>query len=233
MRILIFLFLICLFTSHLGFGQYKIEKNVYFAGKYYDVFILRIDTNTIKRLSLADVNGGKFNNNFFISACISDDKCNPLGLFVTSGDKMQEVNLNDGSGNFYLKPNGALLITKDRAVICESSDIKKYSLIKWGVQNGPMLLNNGAINPQFTTTSPNQYPRSGVGLMNEGNNTYLVFAKSNAKVTYYELSTLFLKKYHCLNALHLESSNIEMNLPHYTKSTQGNVCHLWIYETGE
>jgi len=155
-----------------------------------------------------------------------------MGYYVNSSKSIKPVNLNDGNGNFFLKPNGGLLITKDNAIICESSEISKYSEIKTGVQSGPMLLLNGSLNPQFDPGSLNKKTRCGVGRFTDKNNdSYLIFCISNVPVSFYTFGVFFQKKFNCKDALCLESGGSIMNLPYSINNTahSRNIIHNYIF----
>jgi clan AA aspartic protease (TIGR02281 family) len=119
---------------------------------------------------------------------------------------MHSVNLGDGKGNFYLKPNGALLVTDKDVVITESSQISRYSNILQGVQSGPMLLIDGNYNPQLSPGSSSRNIRCGVGIYNDNGKNVMVFCLSNDRVTLYNFAQLFKEHFHCTNALCMESA---------------------------
>lgn len=59
---------------------------------------------------------------FMSSASIVEPNCKPIGYYANDNQQYLSVNSSDGSGNFYLKPNGGFLITNDDIVVCESSE---------------------------------------------------------------------------------------------------------------
>ena len=149
-----------------------------------------------------------------MDAGITYSFCYPIGLYINQSKRIKSANLNDGAGNFYLKPNGALLILDNTAVVCESSLISSYSEIRIGIQSGPMLILNGNLNSQFNPASVNRNYRSGVGISeNLSGEKYLIFCCSKNPVTFYEFAILFREKFHCKNALCLSSGNPIMNTP--------------------
>jgi len=100
----------------------------------YDVFMVKIDSTTVSRFDILENKNqlphsefvtSMLNDStaFTINASISDSFCNPVGYFVKNAMQMKSVNMGDGNGNFYLKPNGALLFTANDAIVCESSQI--------------------------------------------------------------------------------------------------------------
>jgi uncharacterized protein YigE (DUF2233 family)/V8-like Glu-specific endopeptidase len=174
-----------------------------------------------------------FDNAFFMTnASIVDPNCMPVGLLIYNYETIQSINNNNGSGNFFLKPNGLLLFKHKEIVVCQSSDFQKHSNIKNGVQSGPMLITDGTINGNFNPTSKNVNIRSGVGIYTDNTNqNHAVFAISENPVSFYEFSKLFEEKFNCKNALCLESAGSLMTIPYLQSSSDGKndvVCN-YIY----
>ena len=59
------------------------------------------------------------------------------------------------------------------------------SSCSWATQSGPMLLINGAINPEFQENSANLKIRSGVGIIDDRN---VVFVISNEPINFYDFA---------------------------------------------
>jgi uncharacterized protein YigE (DUF2233 family) len=127
----------------------------------------------------------------------------PCGLLVQDEDQKFPLNLNDGPGNFYLKPNGIFVINARRhALVIESSTYPALPVpAVWATQSGPLLVHVGDINPDFMPDSKNRYNRSGVGITAEGK---VIFVLSELPVTFYEFAELFRAKLNCPNALYLD-----------------------------
>jgi len=127
----------------------------------------------------------------------------PVGLLVQNGAETLPLNLNDGGGNFYMKPNGVFLINaKHEAHVVETSS---YTVLLtptlWATQSGPLLIHGGGINPDFNADSKSVKLRSGVGVAKDGT---IVFALSRQPVNFYDFAVLFLTYYKCPNALFLD-----------------------------
>jgi uncharacterized protein YigE (DUF2233 family) len=228
-------------------AQTRSEVGLIYNGAQYDVFAVKVNTHSLSQLHLVQntsslkhcdfirqtIAAGD-SDFFLINACISNATCSPEGLFVVNGKKLSDVNLSDGNGNFYLKPNGALLVMDNgTAVITESSTIGAYNHIYIGIQSGPMLLVNGNYNPQIRKGSPNKNLRSGVGLYTIGAETYMVFAVSNEPVSFHEFATLFKEHFNCQNALCLESAGCAMYLPfvgRYNSTDSHVICNYIMYK---
>lgn len=151
-----------------------------------------------KKLVFA-MNGGMFRSD-----------SSPVGLFIQQQITIIPLDTAGGSGNFYLKPNGVLYITREnKAVICPTSDFVNDGQIKFATQSGPMLLINGAFHPAFRQGSENVNVRNGVGLL-PGNK--LVFAMSKEPINFYDFASWF-KTMGCQNALYLDGFVSRTYLP--------------------
>lgn len=136
----------------------------------------------------------------------------PLGAFYYKGKEIKPINLLDGTGNFYIKPNGVFCIDKNnKANIVVSEKFNAIAdKIFYATQSGPMLVIDGKINEKFQESSTNENIRSGVGLINE---TTIVFAISNEPVSFYTFANLFKEYFGCRNALFLDGVVSEMYHP--------------------
>jgi uncharacterized protein YigE (DUF2233 family) len=164
---------------------------------------------------------------FAMTASIIDSNCNPLGLFVKDGNKIKDINTSkQGIGSFYsIQPNGVFYITQENEINVSSTPefLQSSVKLKLAIQTGPILVNNGIINSNFTIASKNKYTRCGVGIYSTKDGRYLIFAKSNEPVNFYDFADLFLTKYNCLNALNLESgANASIYFPSYSNIKLSN-----------
>jgi uncharacterized protein YigE (DUF2233 family) len=125
----------------------------------------------------------------------------PVGLLVIDGKQLAPLNLDDGVGNFFLKPNGVFLVSDTGPRVIESSE---YPALKYGVriatQSGPLLLRNGLIHPGFNPKSNSRLIRNGVGV--SGKKAFFVI--SEQAVTFHEIATFFRDSLHCPDALYLD-----------------------------
>ncbi|WP_210466835.1 phosphodiester glycosidase family protein [Rufibacter roseolus] len=220
----LFLFLLLLSVYTPSFGQVESLSNISFNGNTFNAFVVKVEPETLKKFDVLINDTGVSHQDFIsglsdttcflINASISDPNCKPLGLFVKNGLTLQGPNFKDGVGNFYLKPNGALLITASDAIICESSQISTVPNVELGIQSGPMLLVNGVVNPQFNPNSTNKQVRCGTGIFtNTKNEKFIVFAISNEPVSFYDFTLFFSQKFKCNVALCLESAGCAMFFP--------------------
>jgi uncharacterized protein YigE (DUF2233 family) len=140
---------------------------------------------------------------FAANAGMFQPDSSPVGLLVENGAEISPLNVNDGEGNFFMKPNGVFLINdKHEAHIVNSADyVDLLSPAVWATQSGPMLVERGDIHPDFNADSKNLKIRSGVGVRKDG---AAVFALSRQPVNFYDFASLFRDRLKCDNALFLD-----------------------------
>ncbi len=205
-------------------AQYQSKKNFTYKNVQYDVFIIKADSSLKNKFSIVQNAGRASEADFFaaqstkgsffaITAGIVDSSCKPLGLYITGGKEINSINLGSGEGSFYLKPNGVLAFDGVKFTIIESTAfVNSQQFI--AIQPGPMLVNNGQPNANFTRGSKNRHIRCGVGIFQTKGNDYLVFAQSKIPVNFFDFANLFIQKYSCKMALNLTSaSNCSLHLP--------------------
>ncbi len=143
-----------------------------------------------KRLLFA-TNAGMFNPDF-----------TPCGLHIEEGRELSSLNLSDGDGNFYLKPNGVFRVDQTGASIADSTTAScDYSGVHLATQSGPPLVIDGQINALFPKDSENRRIRSGVGVVDKD---HVLFVLSREPVTFHEIAVLFKQTLNCRQALYLD-----------------------------
>jgi uncharacterized protein YigE (DUF2233 family) len=218
----------------------KTASGVVFDSVKYNMFAVKINSTTISKFDIIENSGNlkhqdflsqvKKDSTFIINACVSDKNGKPMGYYIKNSKMMQDVNTQSGAGNFYLKPNGALLFTANDAIICESSQIKSQANVVLGVQSGPMLITNGTIHPAFNQASTNKNLRCGVGIFTEkSGDKFLVFCMSNKVVNFYNFAMVF-QALNCNAALSLDNAGVAMYFPNETDPNSGfnSVIHNYI-----
>lgn len=215
-------------------AQYIERKNYTYKNVQYDVFVIKVDSFVRNGFTIAsnDLRQGESsyfdslaaNGKFFaVTASIVDASCKPLGLYVLDGRQVSPVNLDTGSGNFFILPNGVLSFDGNTFSLVESSSYSAKN-VKYAIQSGPMLVISGKISTSLTKGSKNRNLRCGVGIYKSGGNDFLVFAKSSTVVNFYDFADFFLKKFTCNNALNLESgANCSMHLPRLKNAPRSTV----------
>ena len=141
---------------------------------------------------------------------IFDRSINPLGLLVQNHVELQPLNRSNGTGNFFLQPNGVFYVADGKAGILATRSYPPTShigtsKISLATQSGPLLLEEGRINPLFTLGSRNQLLRSGVGVSKpRPQETEAIFVISNGPINFYDFANFFKEKVGCESALYLD-----------------------------
>jgi uncharacterized protein YigE (DUF2233 family) len=140
---------------------------------------------------------------FAANAGMFDPTSKPVGLLVENGEEKFPLNLADGAGNFFMKPNGVFVINQHHhALVVDSPNYATLATpAVWATQSGPLLVHGGDINPDLNPNSKSRKIRSGVGVTAKGE---IVFALSRHPVSFYEFAELFRAKFQCPNALYLD-----------------------------
>jgi uncharacterized protein YigE (DUF2233 family) len=145
---------------------------------------------------------------FAANAGIYDANGAPLGLYVESGRTLVPLNTAHGnprSGNFSLLPNGVFAIDAagHASVRTTAAFDAAAAHPQWATQSGPMLVIDGALNPQFIADSDSVKWRSGVCAPSPDR---VVFAISEAPVNFHTFARLFRDKLGCRDALYLDGT---------------------------
>lgn len=134
----------------------------------------------------------------------------PKGLYIDNFKILKSIDTLQGSGNFYLQPNGIFYITQNNQPnIIETKKFRQNKAIRYATQSGPMLLMDGKINPIFQKDSKNMNIRNGVGILENGD---VIFAMSKKEINFYSIAQLF-KEMGCKNALYLDGYVSRTYLP--------------------
>ena len=214
-------------NGHLLPEQMAMAQEVKWKSKAYDSYV--IDTRVMDlALHWKDKRGKAFGNfsrleNYFTKEerqllfamnagpFLPFPKGNPMGLFVENGKVRSPLNLNEGIGHFFKKPNGVFFVGERGTGIIESSQYPRLDeKIFFATQSGPILVYRGNIHPDFDPSSTNRYIRSGVGLIAQEE---IVFVVSKNPVNFYEFAELFQKHFLCKMALYLDGAQSDMYMP--------------------
>lgn len=160
----------------------------------------KIVEKTGKKMLFA-TNGGIFNKSI-----------EPEGLYIENGKTISQINLNDGNGNFYMKPNGIFYINKwgGAGIINSELYANIENKVLYANQSGPLLVSNFEVSDNFKADSQNKFIRSGVGLFSKSK---VVFILSKQQVNFYDFAKIFVDKYNCSDALYLDGYISKMYLP--------------------
>ncbi|SDR40620.1 Uncharacterized protein YigE, DUF2233 family [Rhizobiales bacterium GAS113] len=140
----------------------------------------------------------------------------PIGLYVEDGRILKGANTANGRGNFHLKPNGVFYTAGETAGVLETG---RYLALRpkteIATQSGPMLVIDGRIHPKFSEEGISRKLRNGVGVR-DGH--IVVFAISDAPVTFGEFAHLFKDALSCRDALFLDGSVSSLYAPSLNRS---------------
>jgi uncharacterized protein YigE (DUF2233 family) len=137
----------------------------------------------------------------------------PEGLHIEGGTTLSPLNLNNGDGNFYWKPNGVFYVTDDAAGIVESekfNSLNERGGVREATQSGPLLVINGEVNRDLKPDSRSLYVRNGIGVKSAGEVYILI---SEDEVSLHDFATVFAQQLHCRDALYLDGCVSQLYLP--------------------
>ena len=135
------------------------------------------------------------------NAGIYERDMTPLGLHVETGAVLRPLNRDDGTGNFYLKPNGVFSIASGEARITETSAFRMDDTVSIATQSGPLLVLDGAIHPAFRERSTSRRSRNAVGVRSDG---AVVLAMTRTPVNLWTLAMFMRDRMGCPSALYLD-----------------------------
>ncbi len=146
----------------------------------------------------------------------------PDGLHVENGETLVPLNLADGDGNFFLKPNGVFFIGEDGkpGVMEASAYAAAGKKARLAVQSGPVLLVDGKIHPAFNEGSANVRYRNGIGVDAEGRIVMAISVMKEGNATnFHNFARLFRDQLRCRSALYLDGDISEL----YVRAADGEV----------
>lgn len=152
---------------------------------------------------------------FATNAGIYEQGPKPCGLTICDGKELVPLNLADGEGNFFLKPNGVIYLDDQRGPgIVEASEYPALTIKpRLANQSGPLILRKGVIHPAFNANSPNLRQRSAVGVVTKTKEIVFVMSdredRVKGRVTFHQLARLFLYL-GCQDALYLDGDISQM-----------------------
>jgi uncharacterized protein YigE (DUF2233 family) len=152
---------------------------------------------------------------FATNAGIYEQGPKPCGLTICAGKELVPLNLREGEGNFYLKPNGIFFVDGTRgAGIMEAAEYgRAYLKPRIATQSGPLMLRSGVIHPAFNPSSPNKRQRSAVGVRSRDGEVIFVLCdredRVKGRVTFHQLTRFFIHL-GCKDALYLDGDISEM-----------------------
>jgi uncharacterized protein YigE (DUF2233 family) len=147
------------------------------------------------------------------NAGIYSDKHTPEGIHIEGGVTLSPLNLNNGDGNFYWKPNGVFYFADNGAGIMESEkfdSLNKRGGVREATQSGPLLVIDGEVNPSLKPDSRSLYVRNGIGVKS-ADEVYIMVSQD--EVNLHDFASVFAHQLHCRNALYLDGCVSQLYLP--------------------
>ncbi|MEA3207173.1 MAG: hypothetical protein QOE70_230 [Chthoniobacter sp.] len=133
------------------------------------------------------------------------------GLFVNAGLESVPLNTGKGYGNFFLRPNGAFVVTERGARVVETTEyLNLRERVILATQSGPLLVHHGVLHPAFIKDSTSRLFRNGVGVPSPD---IALFVITEAPVNFYEFATLFRDQLKCPDALFLDGTISSLYAP--------------------
>jgi uncharacterized protein YigE (DUF2233 family) len=153
----------------------------------------------------ASLGGDADRVDYAMNAGMYDEDGRPIGLFITEGKELKKLNLNRGSGNFHLMPNGVFSVDEaGQVAVTESKAFrKKAPAARWATQSGPMLVIDGKLHPKFDDNGESQLVRNGVGVA-DPQTAYFVISEEG--VSFGRFARFFRDELGCQNALYLDGT---------------------------
>ena len=141
---------------------------------------------------------------FAVNAGMYHADFSPVGLFVRDGHEEAPLNLANGVGNFFLKPNGVFLVSDAGPRVVEASEYPALarSGVHLATQSGPLLLRHGVLHPALIPNSDSRKIRNGVGVSGHT----AIFVLSETPVNFYDFALYFRDVLHCRDALYLDGT---------------------------
>lgn len=142
---------------------------------------------------------------FAINGGMYGDDLRPLGYYVENGERLSELDRGDGSGNFYMKPNGVFFGTGGQWRVLGSNTFFETvgDRPQFGTQSGPMLLVDGKLHPEIQDNGPSKAIRNAVGVDASGTAHFVI---SDAPVSFGQLARFFRDELKVANALYLDGA---------------------------
>ena len=140
---------------------------------------------------------------FAMNAGMYDEQGLPIGLHVENGRELHAVNLNDGPGNFHLKPNGVFAVDANGKVSIVPGDNWGRRKALFASQSGPMLLIGGRLHPRIQPDGPSLHVRNGVGTA-DGRTAWFVISED--PVSFGRFARFFRDALGCRDALFFDGA---------------------------
>jgi len=128
----------------------------------------------------------------------------PVGLLVIDGKTITPINRRQGTGNFFLQPNGVFMLDASGARVLSTEEFAGFSP-RFATQSGPMLVHGGEIPaiPAFSPKSRSRHIRNGVCVKSKH---LIAFVISETRVSLYDFARFLQAELDCSEALYLDGT---------------------------
>ena len=138
---------------------------------------------------------------------IYDKAYAPLGLYIEKGRQLTPLNRASGGGNFFIRPGGVFYLRGQNAGIVSINKFRASPAIRYAVQSGPMLIENGKINWRLKPSASSRKLRNGVGITGDGK---VVFMLSARETNFYDFACYAQAKLNVRQMLYLDGTISKM-----------------------
>ena len=138
---------------------------------------------------------------------IYDKAYAPLGLYIEKGRHLIPLNRASGGGNFFIRPGGVFYLRGQNAGIVSINKFRASPAIRYAVQSGPMLIENGKINWRLKPSASSRKLRNGVGITGDGK---VVFMLSARETNFYDFACYAQAKLNVRQMLYLDGTISKM-----------------------
>ena len=153
---------------------------------------------------------------FAMNAGMYQADLSPVGLYIEDSRTLVRASTASGPGNFHLKPNGVFYFDdRSAGVLTTEEFLSRRKKAAFATQSGPMLVIRGRIHPRFLKDSTSRKIRNGVGVRDRHT---VIFAISEAPVTFWEFGRLFRDGLRVQDALFLDGSISSLYAPALRRS---------------
>ena len=159
---------------------------------------------------------------FAVNGGMYGDDLKPVGYYVENGERLKELDRGDGSGNFYMKPNGVCFGSGGAWKVLGSNTFFETvgDRPQFGTQSGPMLLVDGKLHPEIQDNGPSKAIRNAVGVDGAGKAHFVI---SDAPVSFGQLARFFRDELKVANALYLDGQVSSLWDPASARQDKGRV----------
>lgn len=166
---------------------------------------------------------------FAVNGGMYGDDLKPIGYYVENGERLKELNRENGEGNFYMKPNGVFFGSGGTWRVLGSNTFFETvgDRPQFGTQSGPLLLVDGKLHPEIQDNGPSKAIRNAVAVDASGKAHFVI---SDAPVSFGQLARYFRDELKVANALYLDGQVSSLWDPASGRMDKGRVGPIIIVE---